>query len=191
MSQGNDLLAQIEQDNPKLGIFLRQYLIPSIQKTADNAAVSSQSYIKAPPPPESVSVTTAGEMMQVVVNHSAPIQKGIQYITHIATNPQFSGAMILDHGSSRAPAPIFLPTKDGSGNTHQYYIATVAQYPGSPPSPPRFYGGNQATPVTMSGTTQFDLQAGTGSGTAMNGGEPLVGLGRSQVRLAQGPKRQV
>ena len=28
---GNDLLAQIENDNPKLGIYLRRYIVPSIQ----------------------------------------------------------------------------------------------------------------------------------------------------------------
>lgn len=189
---GNDLLSEIENAQdfqavaPKLGQYLRRYVVGAIQKLGSNAAVSPVSKIAAPAPPESISVTTSGELMQIVVNHSAPIQKGIQYISHIATNPQLSGAIILDHGSSRCPPHISLPTKDGSGNTHSYYIATVAQYPGSDPSAPTFYGGVNPVAVQMGGTTQMNIQAGTGSGTAANGGEPLVGLGKAQVRLAQG-----
>lgn len=194
---GNDLLAEIENapDLPtlstKLGQYLRRYIGAAIETSAQNAAVSPTSQIKAPASPESISVTTAGELMQVVVNHTAPVQKGVRYITHIATNPQFTNAIIIDHGASRTPPHISLPTKDSSGNTHNYYVATVTQYPGSPPSAPTYYGGVNPAPVTMSGTTQMDITPGTGSGTAQNGGETLVGLGRSQVRLATGPKRQV
>ena len=180
---GNDLLSQIEQDNPKLGIYLRRYLLPAVQQTASNAAVGPSGNIPAPDPPESISVTTAGELMQVVVNHTAPIQKGVHYITHIATNPQFSGAIILDHGASRTPPHINLPTKDSSGNTHNYYVGTIVQYPGSPPSAPTFFGGASPIAVNMGGTTEMDIQPGTGSGTATNGGQAFVGLGKSQVRL--------
>lgn len=180
---GNDLLSQIENENPKLGQYLRNYVLPAIQTTADNAAVDPESEIAAPAPPESLNIATSGEFLQLTINHVAPIRKGAHYITSIATNPQLSGAMIHDHGPSRAPLPIWLPTKDGSGNTHNYYIATQVQYPGSPPSAPRFYGGVSPVPVTMSGSTQLTLQAGTGSGTAANGGQTLVGLGKAQVRL--------
>ena len=45
-------------------------------------------------------MTTSGEMMQITVNHSAPIQKGVQYLTHISTDPQFTAPIIVDHGSS-------------------------------------------------------------------------------------------
>jgi hypothetical protein len=186
MIAGNDLLAQIENDNPKLGQYLRNYVLPAIQTTASNAAVDPSGTIAAPAPPESISVTTAGELMQVVVNHTAPIQKGVQYLTHIATNPQYADAIIVDHGASRTPPHINLPTKDSLGATHNYYVATVAQYPGSPPSVPA-----KAGPFTMSGTTEMDIQPGTGSGTASNGGQTLVGLGKSQIRLAVGAKRQV
>jgi hypothetical protein len=194
---GNDLLSQIENagDLPtlavKLGQYMRNYVNPAIQKTAQNAAVSPSTQVAAPAPPQSISVHTAGELMQVVVNHTAPIQKGVRYITHIADNPQFTNAMIVDHGASRCPPHINLPTKNAAGDTHNYYVATVVQYPGSPPSAPTYYGGDTPTAVTMSGTTQMDLQPGTGSGTAVNGGQALVGLGKSQVRLAQGSKRQV
>jgi hypothetical protein len=194
---GNDLLSQIENagDLPtlavKLGQYMRSYINPAIQRTAQNAAVSPTSEVKAPASPESIQVHTSGELMQVVVNHTSPIQKGVRYITHIATNPQFTNAIIVDHGSSRTPPHINLPTKDSTGATHNYYVATVAQYPGSPPSKPAYYGGDTPVAVTMGGTTQMDIQPGTGSGTAANGGQVLVGLGKSQIRLAQGAKRQV
>lgn len=189
---GNDLLQEIEQENPKLGQYLRSYLIPQIQTSAKNAAVSPISHIPAPAPPESISVTTAGEMMQVVVNHVAPVIKGARHIISIATNPQFVNAMINDHGASRSPVHFPLPTKSADGTvTHNYYIAAQVQYPGSPPSKPTYFGGVTPAPVTMGGTTHMDIQPGTGSGTAVNGGEALVGLGKSQVRLATGPKRDV
>ena len=89
---GNDLLvgAQNAQDLPtlanKLTQYLRRYLVPAVQTTATQAAVDPSGNMAAPPPPESISVTTSGELAQVVVNHVAPIQKGVQYITTIATH---------------------------------------------------------------------------------------------------------
>jgi hypothetical protein len=201
---GNDLLvgAQNAQDLPtlanKLTQYLRRYLVPSVQNTASNAAVDPNGNMPAPAQPESISVTTAGELAQVVVTHNAPIQKGIQYITTIATNPSFTGgAIIHDHGSSRSPAPINLPTMappvapSTDPTPHQYFFATVAQYPGSPPSKPTFFGGVSPTPVTMSGSTVMALQPGTGSGTTTNGNQALQGLGNNQIRLAPAAKRTV
>jgi len=186
---GNDLLVAVEHapDLPtlalKLGQYIRRYLAPSIQTTARNAAVDPSSQLAAPAPPESINVTTAGELMQIVVNHTAPAQKGGQYISTIATNPEFIGGIVHDHGSSRCPPPIYLPTKDGSGDTHSYYVGTVFQYPGSPPSKPVYFGGVTPVAVTMSGSTQMNLQAGTGSGTASNGNQPFTGLGKAVIRL--------
>jgi hypothetical protein len=188
---GNDLLTQIEQDNPKLGQYIRRYLVPAVQKTAANAAVGTAASIPAPAPPESISVSTAGELMQVVVNHTAPVQKGVHYVYSIATNPQMSGAQIEVKAASRTPVHFPLPTKDGSGNTHNFYVAVQAQYPGSPPSKATFYGGATPVAINMSGTTQMDILPGTGSGTAANGGETLVGIGKSQVRLRTTSKRAV
>jgi hypothetical protein len=189
---GDDLLAQIENTWPKLGIYLRTKVIPSIETTAQNAGVSSSGNIDAPPPPESVNVTTSGEYMQIVVNHSAAIQKGIQYISHISTNPQFSQPIVHDHGSSRSPVPFPLPTKDASGNPISYYVRTIAQYPGSHPSAPTYYGGSAPTAVTLSGSTQMNLLPTTGSGTGSNNGQQsLAGLGSVQFRPAPQPKRSV
>lgn len=179
---GRDLLSQIENENPKLGIFLRQHLIPAIETTAFHAGVSPTGNVAPVAPPQSISLNIVGEHVQAVVNHSAPISKGIQYITHFSTNPQFSNCIIKDHGCSRAPEHVFLPAKDGSGATHNWYAATVTQVPGSLPTV-TYYGGATPQPFTMSGTTQMDITPGTGSGTAKNGGDTLVGLGRAQVRL--------
>lgn len=180
---GNNLLSEIENAQPKLGQYLRRYVAKAIDTLGKNAAVSPHGNLRAPDPPQSVNVATSGELMQVTVNHTSPIQKGVQYITHIATNPQFTNALIYDHGSSRNPPHINLPTKDSSGNDHSYYIGTIAQLPGSPPSAPTYYGGSSPKAVTMGGTTQMDIMPGTGSGTASNGGEVFVGLGKAQVRL--------
>jgi hypothetical protein len=194
---GNDLLTAAEnaQDIPtlatKLGQYLRRYLVPSVQTIGSNAAVGASGNIPSPQPPESINVTTAGELAQIVINHNAPIQKGVQYVTTIATNPQFTGGIVHDHGCSRCPPPVYLPTKDGSGNVHNYYFGTVAQYPGSPASAPTYFGGVSPVAVNMGGSTQMTLQAGTGSGTASNGNQPFTGLGKSQVRLQQTAKRSV
>lgn len=189
---GNDLLQHIENENPKLGQYLRRYIKTAIETTALHAGVSPTGKIAAPPPPESINVTTSGEYMQVTVNHNAPIQKGVQYITHVSTNPQFSTPIIHDHGSSRSPVPFTLPTKDAGGTPINYYVRTIAQYPGSDPSVPAYFGGVAPVAVNMGGTSQMDLQAGTGSGTgAANGQQSAVGLGRQIFRPAPSPKRNV
>lgn len=181
---GNDLLAEVEKQFPKLGVYFRNYVLPAIQTTASNAAVDPTSEIAAPDAPESVNVTTAGEMMQVVVNHTAPLQKGAHYIYSVATNPQMSGAQIEAKPATRAPLHFTLPTKSSDGTkTHDYYVAVQTQYPGSLPSAATFFGGVTPIAVNMSGTTQMDIQPGTGSGTASNGGQVLVGLGKAKVRL--------
>jgi hypothetical protein len=180
---GNDLLSQVENEWPKLGQYLRSYILPAIQTTAQNAAVDPSSQLPTPDPPQSINVTTAGEMMQVVVNHTAPIQKGAHYVYTVATNPQMTNAQIEVKPATRAPLHFTLPTKTAAGANHQYYVAVQVQYPGSPPSAPTFHGGSTPAPITMSGSTQMDIQPGTGSGTASNGGQTLVGLGKAQVRL--------
>lgn len=182
---GNDLLSQIEKESPKLGIYLRNYVLPAIQKTAQNAAVSPSGNIQAPDPPQGVNVTTAGEMMQITVDHTAPLQKGAHYIYSVATNPQMTNAQIEAKPATRAPFHLVLPTKDSTGTNHQFHVAVQVQYPGSPASAPTYYGGSSPQPITMGGTTQMNILPGTGSGTAENGGQVLVGLGKSQVRVAK------
>ena len=52
------------------------------------------------------------------------------------------------------------------------------------PSEPTYFGGDTPVAVTMGGSTQMDIQAGTGfSGRQPMAEQILVGLGKSQVRL--------
>jgi len=190
---GDDLLAEIENTYPRLGVYLRHYLIPSIQKTAENAAVDTSTQISAPAPPEAVQVSVAGEMMQVVVNHQSPITKGVHYIYSVATNPQFIGAQVEVKPATRAPIHFVLPTNQVQVDPlhdpivpHQYYVSVQAQYQGSQPSAPTYHGGITPSPITMgggTGGTQMNIIPGTGTGTATNGAQILVGLGKAQVRL--------
>jgi hypothetical protein len=179
----NDLLAQIENENPKLGIFLRQYVLPTISRTAQNAAVDQTSQIHPPDPPESVKVTTAGEMMQVVVNHTAPLIRGAHYIYTVGTNSSQLNAQVECKPATRSPLHFTLPTFQADGTTkHNYYVSVQVQYPGGPPSRPTHFGGSSPSPITLAGTTAMDIQPGTGSGTARNGASALQGLGTAPIR---------
>lgn len=189
----NELLTHIEGENPKLGIYLRK-LEKQITKGFSNAGVSSTGNLAAPAPPESVSVSpaTTGDMLQVVVNHVAPIQKGAHYIYTIANNPQFSNAMIEAKPATRSPVHFTLPTFQSDGTTkHDYHVAVQVQYPGSSPSAPTYLGGVSPSPVQLNGTAAADIMPGTGSGTALNGGQTFVGLGKNLLRPAPAPKRSV
>jgi hypothetical protein len=183
---GNDLLTEFEnQGGPaaKLGIFIRRYIAPGINSVSQSLAGATTSERQPPAPPQSISVSTAGELMQVSINHTAPVIRGARYFTEIsADDPSFVGAIIKDHGASRAPEPFTLPTKTSGGATHNYYVASYVQYPGGPPSKPVYWGGSSPVAVTMGGSTQMDIAKGTGSGTATNGGQTFQGLGRAPIR---------
>ena len=188
MSQlpGNDLLAQIENENPKLGQYLRQYLIPSVTTTARNAAVSPTGTAAAPEAPSGISVAAAGEMVHVSLTDNSALNRGVNYFTEISANdPSFRQPIVFHHGTSRTPPPFPLPSKDGSGNPISYYLRSYSQYPGSHPSFPTVHGGAASpTPVTLGGTTQLNLLPSTGSGTASGSGtQPGQGFGRFPVRL--------
>jgi hypothetical protein len=188
MSQlpGNDLLAQIENENPKLGQYLRQYLGPSITRTAQNAAVSPTGDAAAPESPSAVSVAAAGEMVHVSVTDNSAVNRGVHYFTEISANdPSFRQPIVFHHGTSRTPPPFPLPSKDAGGNSVKYYVRSYSQYPGSPPSEPIVHGGAaNPTAVTLGGTTQLNLLPSTGSGTASgNGTQGAQGFGKSPVRL--------
>jgi len=189
----NDLLTHLEGKDPKLGIYLRK-LEKTITTGFSNAGVSATGNIAPPAPPESVSVSpaTTGDMLQVVVNHAAPIQKGTHYIYTIANNPQFSNAMIEAKPATRSPVHFALPTFAADGTTkHDYHIAVQVQYPGSDPSRPTYHGGDSPSSIQLNGTSAADILPGTGSGTATNGGQTLVGLGKTLLRGAPAPKRSV
>lgn len=189
----NELLTHIEAENPKLGIYLRKFE-KIVNQGFSNAGVSATGNIQPPAPPESVAVSpaTTGDMMQVVVNHVAPIQKGTHYIFSIANNPEFHGAMTRIEPATRSPLHFALPTYAADGVTkHDYHVAVQVQYPGSDPSAPTYHGGDSPSPVQLNGSAAADILPGTGSGTALNGGQTLVGLGKVLLRPAPAPKRSV
>lgn len=181
---GNDLLAQIENENPKLGQYLRRYVNSSIQTVAQNAAVSASSQIAAPQPIQSLNVAVSGEIVHVSHVDSSPLQKGVNYFTEIGVNdPNFRQPIVYHHGTSRTPPPFSLPTKDASGNAISYYMRGYSQYPGSLPSAPVIANGGAA--ITLGGTTEMNLLPSAGSGTASaSGTQAGSGFGKSQVRLA-------
>ena len=189
----NELLTHIENNDKKLGIYLRK-LEKLVNTGLTNAGVSGTGKVAAPAPPESVSVAPAasGDMFQVVVNHAAPIRKGTHYIYTIANNPQMSDAIIEAKPATRAPAHFAHPTFASDGTTkHDIYVGVQVQYPGSDPSNPTFHGGDSPSPIQLNGTAAADILPGTGSGTAVNGGQTLVGLGKTLLRAAPAPKRSV
>jgi hypothetical protein len=180
---GSSLLAEIFAKDPRHGQLL-QNIIDAVNKVAQNAGVSATGEIPAPKPPDSVSVTTAGEMMHVSISHGGRLQRGVKYFSEIAAStsgePVFSQPIVKDHGTSRTPEPFSLPTKDATGHPYSYHVRSYAQNPGGPPSAATIAPGG---PFTMGGSTQLTLLPSTGSGTAPNSGQSAgQGLGKQQTR---------
>jgi hypothetical protein len=189
---GEQLLAEVENTWPKLGILLRTKFQTAVNAVAQAAGVAAVGQVAAPSSPQAVSVAVAGEMMHVAIADNAPLQRNIRYFTEVANNPSFSQPIVIDHGASRTSHPFPLPTMDADGNTQSWFVRSYSQYPGSQPSKPVVFGGNNPTALTMAGTTRLTLLPSTGSGTAANNGQQgASGLGKVLLRPATGPKRQV
>ena len=184
---GNDLLSQIENENPKLGQYLRQYVNPAITRTARSAAVSPTGDAAPPQALSGVQVATFGEMVHVSVADNSALNRGVHYFTEIGVDdPHFTRPIVYHHGTSRTPPPFPLPTNISGGGSpvaHNYYIRSYSQYPGSPPSVPVLYDGG--TPVRLSGSTVGTPLPSNGSGTASgNGTQGGQGFGKAPIRLA-------
>lgn len=182
---GGQLLAEVEQQWPKLGILLRTKFQTAVNTVAKAAGVAPVGNVSTPSSPQGVNVAVAGEMMHVAITDNAPLQRGVRYFTEVANNPSFSQPIVIDHGASRTSHPFPLPTMDSSGNTHNWYVRSYSQLPGSQPSKPVAYGGDTPTPVSMAGSTQLTLLPSTGSGTGSgNGQQAGSGLGKTLTRAA-------
>ncbi len=188
MSQlpGNDLLSQIENENPKLGQYLRNYLVPAISTTAKNAAVSPIGSVAAPDAPSAVNVSSFGEMVHVSHEDNSTLNRGINYFTEIGVDdPHFTRPIVYHHGTSRTPPPFSLPSLisgGGSPVSHKYYFQGYSQYPGGPPSAKTVY--NNGAAVTLSGSTVGTPLPSTGSGTASGTGtQGGQGFGKAPIRL--------
>jgi hypothetical protein len=189
---GGEFLADLLNKDVRHGMLL-QRIIKAVNSVAQASGVAPVGHVAAPTPPDSISVATAGELVHVSLTHNAPVNRGIHYFTEISSNPAFNQPIVHDHGTSRTPPPFSLPTKDGNGNTMQYYVRSYSQYPGSAPSAPVVHGGiGSPTPITMGGSTQLTLLPSSGSGTAPSNGQSAgQGFGKQSSRPGVGPKRTV
>lgn len=183
---GNDLLSQIENENPKLGQYLRRYIVPSILTTARNAAVSPTGQAAAPQAISGVDVATFGEQVHVSISDNSALNRGVHYFTEIGVDdPHFTRPIVYHHGTTRTPPPFSLPTNVSGGDSpvaHNYYIRSYSQYPGSPPSAPILANGGAA--ITLSGSTVGTPLPSNGSGTAASdGSQGGQGFGKSLMRL--------
>ena len=189
---GGEFLADLLNKDVRHGMLL-QKIIKAVNTLGQAAGVAPVGQLPAPTPPDGIQIAASGEMLHVSVTHNAPLNRGIHYFTEVSTNPAFSQPVVYHHGTSRTPPPFPLPTKDGSGNTVNYYARSYSQYPGSAPSSPVVHGGTGSpTPITMGGSTQLTLLPSSGSGTApANGQSAGQGFGKQSTRPAVGPKRSV
>jgi hypothetical protein len=160
---------------------VHQDIIDAINRLAVSVGASPTGEIPAPKPPDAVDVKVVGEMVHVSINHSGPIERGINYFTEVTPNTTPNTPIVYHHGTSRTPPPFTLPTyPDGGGAKTQYTIHSYTQHPGGAPSGRTLAAGG---PFEMAGTTQMTLLPGRGSGTAPNNGQSAgQGFGVNQRR---------
>lgn len=188
---GGELLAEVENVWPRLGVLLRTKLIPAINTLGQNAAVAPVGQIAPPARPGSVNVKVAGEIAHVTIDDPQPLQRGAQYHVELANNPQFSQPHVEHLGSSRGRF-LTLPTNDDGGAPLNWYARAYTQYQGSQPSGFTYHGGDAPAAFTMGGTTNLTPLPSTGSGTASsNGQQGGSGLGKVVFRPAPSAKRSV
>lgn len=189
--KGGQLLSEIENSFPKLGVFFRTKVLPAINTLGQNAAVAPVGEIAPPSKPGGVNVKVAGEIAHITIDDAQQLQRGAQYHVELANNPQFSQPHVEHLGSSRGRF-INLPTNDDSGAPHAWYARAYSQYQGSQPSAVTYHGGDAPLAFTMGGTTNLSPLPSTGSGTASsNGQQGGSGLGKVLLRPTPTPKRSV
>ncbi len=199
LSGGQELTA-IQQKDFNNGNLL-QRIIDAVNSVSRNIGVAAVGKLDPPTPVQSIQVqgaqsgnviTCASEHLHWTLNHTQEVHKGVQYISEIATEPNFLAPHVVDHGCSRSGF-LHLPALDNDGKAQTYYLRSYAQYHGSDAAKSTVLGGLAgATQIVMTGTSKCSLLTSTGSGTAsptgMQGGK---GLGTVLTRPAPGPKRNV
>jgi len=199
LTGGRELIRLSQQDSDNGALIQR--IITAVNNMAKNVGISVVGKLPPPPPVDNINVkgtlsngilTCPSEHLHWTLDHNQSIQKGVQYITEIANEPNFLQPHVVDHGCSRSGF-LHLPAKDDSDNPITYYMRSYAQYHGSDACKPTVFGGfNRAIPIQMTGSSQSSLLPSTGSGTAgSHGQQGGKGLGSLLVRPAPGPKRSV
>jgi hypothetical protein len=196
---GGQELSKLTQKDFDNGSLLKR-IIDAVNSVARHASVAAVGKVDPPPPVNSIQVsgtqsgntiTCPSEILHLTLTHNGELNKGVQYLHEISTDPNFSDANthIIDAGSSRS---LFthLPSLQNDGVTPQvYYHRAYPQYHGSDAQKPTVLGGLAApTKIVMTGTSKTSLLPSTGSGTSNTRGQ---GLGVVLTRSAPQPKRSV
>ena len=199
--EGGQELSRISQQSFDHGSIL-QRIISAVNSLAQNVGASAVGKLPPPPPVNGIQVagtqsgnviTCSNEFLHVTLTHNSELNKGIQYIHEIATEPNFLAPHQIDTGCARSLF-LHLPSKQSDGVTPQtYYHRVVPQYHGSDPQKPTVLGGlANPTQIVMTGTTAATLLPSTGSGTASPAGtQGGKGLGDVLTRPAPTTKRNV
>lgn len=196
---GGKSLARLTQQDPFNGNLV-QKIINAVNNLAKNVGVSTIGKLDPPPPIDNIQVngtysngvlTCPSEHLHWTMTHNQEIQKGVQYITEIANEPNFLQPHIVDHGCSRSGF-LHLAANDNNNVQQTYYLRSYAQYHGSDAQKPTVFGGfDNPIKIQMTGNSQSSLLPSNGSGTASpNGQQGGKGLGTLINRAAPGPKRQ-
>jgi hypothetical protein len=198
--EGGRELSYINQRDAFAGSLFGR-LIAAVNTLAKNAGVAAVGKVTPPPPVDAINVqgslsgktlTAPSEILHWTMTHNQAISKGIQYISEVDTDPNFTAPHVIDHGCSRS-AFLHLPANNSNGVQQTYYLRSYAQYHGSDPSKPTVHGNlGGAIGIKMTGTSKTSLLTSAGSGTASpNGQQGGHGLGIVLDRPAPGPKRLV
>ena len=197
--EGGQELSTISQKDFNHGSLLRR-IIDAVNSLALNVGASAVGKLSPPAPVDSIQVagtqsgntiTCSNELLHLTLTHNSELQKGIQYIHEIGTDPSFLNPHQIDAGCSRSLF-LHLPSKQSDGVTPQvYYHRVIPQYHGSDPQKPTVLGGLASpTQIVMTGNTATTLLTSQGSGTAspQQGGK---GLGTVITRPAPTTKRSL
>lgn len=198
--QGGQELSYIAQKDAYAGTLFNK-VISAINTLAKNASVAAVGKVAPPPPIDTINiqgtlagstVTCPSEILHWTLTHNQAVNKGVQYITEVDTDPNFPSPHVVDHGCSRSGF-LHLPTLTDDGSTQTYYLRSYPQYHGSDPANPTVHGNlGAAIGIRMTGTSKTTLLTSAGSGTAApNGQQGGHGLGRVLSRPAPQPKRSV
>jgi hypothetical protein len=196
--EGGQELAALQHKDFDNGSILKR-IIQAVNDLAKNVGASAVGKVDPPPPINSIQVqgtqsgntiTAPSEILHLTLTHNGELNKGVQYLHEISTDPNFLDASthVIDAGSSRSLF-VHLPAKDSNNKPQAYYHRAYPQMHGSDAQKPTVLGGLAApTKIVMTGTSQTTLLPSTGSGTSSARGQ---GLGVVLTRPAPGPKRSV